>query len=269
MKVKIFLQVHHQRRNEPGKWLLNWSFEKVLGTRVADQLHLALGAPVKLSAALINGFKLHPHDENLKLPCITSEKPEGMFPEIGGACQQYVHFPMEWQLAAARETKSQLQKAALTHRYGDEAGEYIGPEGVSGVIVVLADGDVKKLVQRMRLNLENTGVEIWWKDVQLKDTKNAIQIPCVTHGFCLEGITQSLMWGLKECKKKLCERGKQKITYIDAPLPPMKVSFRDAKKMKGGSELAKKYSLNKFPEFRQNGCKMLTIEASPMDYGHM
>ena len=36
--------------------------------------------------------------------------------------------------------------------------------------------------------------------------------------------------------------------YIDAPLPPMKVSFRDAKKMKGGSELAKKYSLNKFPD---------------------
>ena len=63
--------------------------------------------------------------------------------------------------------------------------------------------------------------------------------------------------------------GEQNITYIDAPLPPMKVSFRDAKKMKGGSELAKKYSMSKFSEFRQNGCKMLTIEASPMDYGHM
>ena len=89
------------------------------------------------------------------------------------------------------------------------------------------------------MDLEGTSVVIWWKDVQMKDTVNTIQIPCVTHGFYLEGIMQSLMWGLKECKKKLCERGKQKITYIDAPMSPMKVSFRDAKKMKGGSELAK------------------------------
>ena len=74
---------------------------------------------------------------------------------------------------------------------------------------------------------------------------------------------------MKECKKKLCLKGKQKLTYLDAPLPPMKVSFKDAKKMKGGLELAKKYSLNKLPEFRQNGCKMLTIETSPMDYGRM
>ena len=49
----------------------------------------------------------------------------------------------------------------------------------------------------------------------------------------------------------------------------MKVSFKDAKKMKGGSTLAKKYSLNKLPEFRQNGCKMLMVEAIPMDYERM
>ena len=49
----------------------------------------------------------------------------------------------------------------------------------------------------------------------------------------------------------------------------MKVSFRDATKMKGDLELAKKYSLKKFLEFCQNGCKMLTIETSPMDYGLM
>ena len=39
--------------------------------------------------------------------------------------------------------------------------------------------------------------------------------------------------------------------------------------MKGGSELAKKYSLNKLPEFRQNGCRMLSIKASPMDHERM
>ena len=49
----------------------------------------------------------------------------------------------------------------------------------------------------------------------------------------------------------------------------MKISFKDAKKMKGGSKLTKKYSLNKLPEFRQNGFKMLSIEASPMDYKRM
>ena len=44
--------------------------------------------------------------------------------------------------------------------------------------------------------------------------------------------------------------------YIDAPLPPMKVSFRDAKKMKGGSDLAKKILIEKNsvipPEWIQN-----------------
>ena len=136
-----------------------------MGTRVADQLHLALGTTVKLSAASINGVKLHPQDKNPKLPCITSEKPEGMFPETGGACQQYVHFLMEWQLVAAREKTSRPQKAASTHWYDDKSGEYSSLERVSGVIVVSSDGDVKKLVQRMRLDLEDTGVAIWWKDV--------------------------------------------------------------------------------------------------------
>ena len=255
--------------NGPGKWLLNYSFEKVPGERVADQLHSSLATTVKLSAASVKGFKLHPHDTNPDLPDVTSEKPEGNFPPTGGACQQYVHFPMEWQLAAAKEKKVRPPKAASEHRYDDEAGEYIGPARVTGVIVVSADGDVKKMVQRMRLDLEGTGIGIWWKDVQMKDTVNAIQIPGVIHGFCLEGITQSLYWGLKECEKKLCLKNKQKLEFIDTPLPKMKVSFKDAKKMKGGSELAKKYSLNKLPEFRQNGCKMLSIEASPMDYERM
>ena len=35
----------------------------------------------------------------------------------------------------------------------------------------------------------------------------------------------------------------------------MKVTWKDAKKIKGGSELAKKYLLNEIPEFRENGCK--------------
>ena len=49
----------------------------------------------------------------------------------------------------------------------------------------------------------------------------------------------------------------------------VKVSFKDAQKLKGGSELAKKYSLNSLPEFCRNGCRMLTIEASPLDYEQM
>ena len=103
----------------------------------------------------------------------------------------------------------------------------------------------------------------------MKDTVNAIQIPCVVHGFCLEGISQSLRWGLKEYKKKLCLKGLQKLAFLDTALPKIKVSFKDAKKMKVGSELANNYSLNKLPEFCQNGCKMLSIKASPMDYEHM
>ena len=147
--------------NGPGKWLLNWNFEKVPGQRVADQLLPALGPTVKLSAASVKGFKLHPHDHNPNLPEVTSDKPEGNFPLTGGACQQYVHFPMEWQLAAAKAKTFRPPKAASEHRYDDEAGEYNGPERVSGVIVVSADGDVKKMVQRMRLDLEGTGIAIW------------------------------------------------------------------------------------------------------------
>ena len=81
---------------------------------------------------------------------------------------------MEWQLAAAKEKKVRPPRAAFEHRYDNEAGEYIGLARVTGVIVVSADGDVKKMVQRMRLDLEGTGIGIWWKDVQMKDTVNAI-----------------------------------------------------------------------------------------------
>ena len=99
---------------------------------------------------------------------------------------------MEWQLNAAKEKKSRPPKAASEHLYDDKAGEYNGPEQVTRVIVVSADGDIKKMVQRMRLDLERTGVAVWWKTVQIKKTVNAIMIPCVINGFCLEGITQAL-----------------------------------------------------------------------------
>ena len=176
--------------NSPGKWMLSWSMEKVVGTQVADQLHAALGTTVRLCAASVNEFKLHPHDQNPNLAAITSEKPEGNFPKTGGACQQYVYFPMEWQLAAAKEKKARPAKIS-EHRYDGEVGEYSGPERVSGVILVSTDGDIKKMVQRTRLDLEGTGIAVWWKDVQMKDTVKAIQIPCAINGFCLEGITQS------------------------------------------------------------------------------
>ena len=135
--------------------------------------------------------------------------------------------------------------------------------------MVSAGGNIKHMIERMLLDLEGMGISIWWEDVQMKDTVNAIMIPGVVHGFCVEGATQNLYHGLKECEKKLCLKGKQKLDYLDKPLPKMKVTWKDAKKMKGGSELAKKYSLNKIPEFRENGCKILTIEASPLDYGRM
>ena len=103
----------------------------------------------------------------------------------------------------------------------------------------------------------------------MKNTVNAIHIPGVLNGFCLDGVEQSLRWGLKDCEKKLCLKGKQNLDFFDKPLPKMRVSFKEAKKLKGGSELAKKYSLNNLSEFRQNGCKLLTIEASPLDYERM
>ena len=115
----------------------------MIGERVADQLLSALGTTIKLSAASVKNFKLHPHDGNKNVPAITSDKPDGNFPLTGGACQQYVHFPMEWQLAAAKVKKVCPPQAASVHRYDDEIGEYNGPEQVSGVIVVLADGDIK------------------------------------------------------------------------------------------------------------------------------
>ena len=108
---------------------------------------------------------------------------------------------MEWQLEAAKAKQVRPPQVVSDHQYDDEIGEYNGLEQVSGVIVVSADGDVKKMVQRMRLDLEGTCIVIWWKYVQMKDTVNAIQIPGVVHNFCLEGISKSLQWGLKECKQ--------------------------------------------------------------------
>ena len=138
---------------------------------MADQLLAALGTTVRLCAASVKEFKLHPHDLNPKLPAITYEAPEGNFPETGGACQQYVFFPMEWQLGPAKEKKIRPAKVS-EHKHDDEAGEYNGPERLSGVIVVSADGDVKKMVQRTRLDLEGTGISLWWKEVQMKKTRS-------------------------------------------------------------------------------------------------
>ena len=94
--------------------------------------------------ASVKNFKLHPHNGNKNVPAITSDKPDGNFPLTGGACQQYVHFPMEWQLAAAKVKKVRPPRAASLHRYDGEIREYDGPERVSGVIVVSTDGDIKK-----------------------------------------------------------------------------------------------------------------------------
>ena len=112
--------------NGPGNCMLSWSMDKVAGTRMADQLLAGLGTTVRLCAASVKEFKLHPHDLNPKLPAITSEAPEGNFPQTGGACQQYVFFPMEWQLGPAKEKKIRPVKVS-EHRHDDESGEYNGP----------------------------------------------------------------------------------------------------------------------------------------------
>ena len=100
--------------NGPGKWMLSWSMDKVVRTRVADQLFAALGTTVRLCATSVNEFKLHPHDQNPNLPAITSDEPEGNFPKTGGACHQYVFYPMEWQLGPAKEKKPDPQKYPST-----------------------------------------------------------------------------------------------------------------------------------------------------------
>ena len=68
---------------------------------------------------------------------------------------------------AAKEKKKRPAKVS-EHRYDDEAGKYSGMERVCGVILVSADGDIKEMVQRTRLDLEGMGIAVWWKDVQMK-----------------------------------------------------------------------------------------------------
>jgi hypothetical protein len=81
---------------------------------------------------------------------------------------------------------------------------YGGPDQITAVMWIMADVNVKDALDNLQMELEGKHLQIRWKAVQKKNTKNQIVIYGVPPGFDPKGIMQELLYGLQESEKELC-----------------------------------------------------------------
>jgi hypothetical protein len=98
--------------------------------------------------------------------------------------------------------------------------------------------------------------------------------PGIPAGLCGKGVMRSIRHGLKSCEKTLCNAKKFTIKanmdWYQLPLPVMNGYCKQVTPPKAISNSESgKYLLNKFTEFKKNGCKIFVIEYDPINNHRM
>jgi hypothetical protein len=101
---------------------------------------------------------------------------------------------------------------------------------------------------------------VHWKPHQSADSSAQVQIMCCPNVFNKEGLTEELLFHMKEVEKKLMAKGRLSYTLMDEPLPPISIQWRQSTQGKGRNKREKQLLLNNLPAFGQIGCLVLTVE---------
>jgi hypothetical protein len=132
-----------------------------------------------------------------------------------------------------------------------------------GTICVSGNVNIKEAVENVGWDVEDTGIKIDWKRHQSSESSSQIIIVGVPKGHCWAGAAYQIRYWLKDVEKKMCTQDKVDSALLDVPLPEFVVHWAGSKKGRSRNKAEEKYSLNNLQLFRDNGCFMLNIEASP------
>jgi hypothetical protein len=126
----------------------------------------------------------------------------------------------------------------------------------------------------LQMELKGENLQIHWKPIQEKNTRNQIMIYGLPTLFDTKGGMRKLLYGLKECEKELCNGQRfsleENMAHYKMPLTLFNGIYKQATPPKATTHLeGVEMSLNKNKECMENGCELFHLEYNPMKNGRM
>jgi hypothetical protein len=178
--------------------------------KIKDQLSTHFKYFLELMCENIEGLKIHPVNMERKLPILTSAS-DGNIPTTGTKIRDYFFVQNVFSLIPGTRNKPKVppQKVDLDGRLQfDENRIYDGPNRITGIMSISAPCNVRQAIGNLLIELEGDVHQIHYKPTQRKNSKAEKMFQGVPAGLCPEGIMQSILHGLKKCKKALCDAKK-------------------------------------------------------------
>ena len=88
-----------------------------------------------------------------------------------------------------------------------------------GCFRVSASDDLESIINDIRPDLMELGINISYKRIQLPDTYTPLSIMGSSNAFCDAGLKSKLMHHMKVAEEELLKNGKASTEYYDVPLP--------------------------------------------------
>ncbi len=134
------------------------------------------------------------------------------------------------------------------------------------VICIRGNDNIKDACEAISWDIQESGIQILWKEHQSAELNAQIMIMCVPNTFERVGLEEEVMWHLKDIEKSLIKKGTISSKLIGTPLPEIKILSQQNKQGKGKSKAEKDLSLNNLVGFQENGCMVCTVEAAKKDW---
>ncbi len=166
----------------------------------------------------------------------------------------------------SRGLSQQLAPSQPTpHQHNDEE-EFKPSPYLWAVTRVRSNDNIKDACEAISWDIQESGIQIRWKEYQSAELNAQIMIMCVPNIFDRVGLEEEVFWHLKDIKKSLIKKGTISSELIGIPLPEIKISWQQNKQGKRKSKAEKDLSLNNLVGFQQNGCMVCMVEAAEKDW---
>jgi hypothetical protein len=153
-----------------------------------------------------DGLKIQPVSTKKLLPILTSQKDKNI-PTTGNKIRDYFVIQNQYSLVPRTQNKPKAppQKVDSDGQFQfDENCQYDGPDRITGIMLISAQGNVKQAIGNLLIELEGDAHQIWYKPTQQKSNKVEKMFPGVPSGLCNKGIMCSIRHRLKASEKTFC-----------------------------------------------------------------
>ncbi len=202
-------------------------------------------------------------DKTSTHPALINNRVEDGFPS--SAILAFKYFGVK-NKQFSRGFSQQLAPSQPSPHHHNDKEEFKPSPYLWGIIRVRGNYNIKDACNAISWDIQESGIQIRWKEHQSAESNAQIMIMCVPNNFDREGLEGEVIWHLKDIKKSLIKKGTISSKLIGIPLPEIRISWQQNKQGKGKSKAEKNLSLNNLVGFQQNGCMVCTVEAAKKDW---